>query len=228
MMCLVLYAKGNVKSPDKKLEVDINVAVHYNSFVFLLCAKMSVVLKIFFLSALFNLHFFGGHYYCANMLRKQLKKKTNNFDLKKSELFVWMNAIFFCEDKRDGCFQYYTCLFSTVLSLHTLLSLFLSFIFSPSSLCLLCSQHPPLHAHVSTVEWVTWTDSRWCSLGKWGLISLLSPLFMQSIIILLLCLLPEDHWRDSGPPSSVPSFTFVQGNVSLLSLGLFMQGASCC
>lgn len=83
---MVLYAKGNVKSPDKKLEVDITVMVHYNSFDLLSCAKTSVVLKIFCLSALFYLHFLGGHY-CAkaacskNMFGKQLKKK-NNFDLK--------------------------------------------------------------------------------------------------------------------------------------------------
>lgn len=93
---------------------------------------------------------------------------------------------------------------------------------------LMCSQCAPLHAHVSAVEWVTWTDSRWCSLGMWGLICPFSPLSMQSIIILLLCLLPQDHWRDSRPPSSVPSFTFVQGNVSVLSLGLFIQGARGC
>lgn len=88
---------------------------------------------------------------------------------------------------------------------------------------LMCSQRAPLHAHVSAVEWVTRTDSRWCSLGRRGLLRPLSLLSVQSIIILLLCLLPQDHWGDSGPPSSVPSFTFVQGNVSLLSLGLLSR-----
>lgn len=72
---------------------------------------------------------------------------------------------------------------------------------------LTCSQHAPFPAHVSAVEWVTWADSRWCSLGGWAPVCLLSPLPAQSIIILLCSPLPQDHWRYSGPPSYVPSFT---------------------
>lgn len=37
---------------------------------------------------------------------------------------------------------------------------------------------------------------------------------------------PPNHWGDSGPPSSVPSFTCVQESVNLRSLGLFIQGVS--
>lgn len=102
---------------------------------------------------------------------------------------------------------------------------------------LTCSQHAPFPAHVSAAEWVTWADSRWCSLGRWGPLCLLSPLPAQSIIILLRSPLPQDHWRYSGPPSSVPSFTLLAGEgrggsggggVSGLSLGLFIKGASGC
>lgn len=162
-----------------------------------------------------------------NMFRKDPKNKIRIHPLfKKSELFVWINSKFVCEDKRDGAFSTPPVSFHSALLSHPPLSLFhIQPIIGAPDGSLMCSQRAPLHAHVSAVEWVTWTDSRWCSLGTRGLIHPLSPLSLQSIIILLLCLLPQDHWGDSGPPSSVPSFTFVQGNVSLLSLGLFIQGA---
>lgn len=84
-----------------------------------------------------------------------------------------MNAKNVCEDKRDGCFQYPTCLFSTVLSLHTLLSLFLSFIFSLSSLCLTaiwCVLSVLLYMHMSaqlnespelTADGALWVHEAW-------------------------------------------------------------------
>lgn len=124
--------KGNVKSPDSKLKVDINVTVHHNSFVLLSCAKMSVESKIFFSTVPFSICIFLWNYSAKaacgkNMIRKRLKKII--------QIFVWMNAKNFCEDKRDGCFQYPTCLFSTVLSLHTLLSLCFSLSYSAYHRC---------------------------------------------------------------------------------------------
>lgn len=91
----------------------------------------------------------------------------------------------FCEDEIDGAFTT-PPFFSSVLSLLTLVSVSLFHIQpingGPDG-CLMRSQRALLHAHVSAVEWVTWTDSRWCSLGMRGLIRQLSSIPMQSIII---------------------------------------------
>lgn len=170
-----------------------------------------------------------------NMIKKKKAKNNNKTNKNKHLLLKRIRAVCF------GWMQNFSVKIKEMVLSVPHLSLFHSPLPPPPSLCvslfymqpiigapdgsLMCSQRAPLHAHVSAVEWVTRTDSRWCSLGTRGLIHPLSPLSMQSIIILLLCLLPQDHWGDSGPPSSVPSFTFVQGNVSLPSLGLFIQGA---
>lgn len=89
----------------------------------------------------------------------------------------------------------------------------------------MCSQRASLRAHVSTVEWVTWTDSRWCSLGTRCLIHPLSPLSKQSIIILLLCLIPQDHWGDSGPPFLCAIIYFWVGECQPARLWSFYPGS---
>lgn len=88
------------------------------------------------------------------------------------------------------------------------------------------SQRVPLQAHVGAVEWVTWTNSRWCSLGMRGLIHPLSLLSMQSIIIPPSLSSPPRPSRVFCTTILCAIITFVQENVSLLSLGLFIQGAS--
>lgn len=101
---------------------------------------------------------------------------------------------------------------------------------------LTCSQHAPFSAHVSTVEWVTWADSRWCSLGGWDSVCLLSPLPAQYIFILLRSPLPQDQWRYSGPLLLCHHLPYMwmdrqtdrRRDVSVLSLELFIQGTSGC
>lgn len=84
-----------------------------------------------------------------------------------------MNKEILCKDKRDGCFQYPTCLFSSALSLHTLLSLVLSFILRLSMLCLTavwCVLSVLLYMHMSaqlnespelTADGALWVCEAW-------------------------------------------------------------------
>lgn len=116
----VFFTLGeSVRSSDSKLMVDMNVTGHYNGFILLSCSRVSLVSKLFFLSAFLYLHFSLKSFVLKQMnleqhvvkntIRKWQKKKHI---LKKiiyiyiSELFVWMKAKFlFCEDKRDGAFS---------------------------------------------------------------------------------------------------------------------------
>ena len=54
----VFFTLGeSVRSSDSKLMVDMNVTGHYNGFILLSCSRVSLVSKLFFLSAFLYLHF---------------------------------------------------------------------------------------------------------------------------------------------------------------------------
>lgn len=94
------------------------------------------------------------------MLQKHVQKTTKEineiFIIKiKSELFVWINAKCFCEDKRDGAFSTPPVSFHSTLPPHPALcvSLFhIQPIIGARDGSLMCSQHAPLHAHVNAAE----------------------------------------------------------------------------
>ncbi len=83
------------------------------------------------------------------------KIKQTFFIKKNPELFVWINAKFFCEDERDGAFSTPPVSFHSALPPHPPLSVSLfhiqPIIEAPDG-SLMCSQRGPLHAHVSAVE----------------------------------------------------------------------------
>lgn len=103
---------------------------------------------------LLYLHFSGKINELQAACCKNYKKLKQTFIIKK-KLFVWMNAQFVCEDKRDGAFRTPPVSFHRALPPHPPLSVphfhTQPIIGAPDG-SLMCSQRAPLHAHVSAVE----------------------------------------------------------------------------